>query len=238
MTEPPLPADNRRALRRVMRGCNRAALGTLLGDAPYVSLVTVALDHDASPILLLSRLADHTRNLDADPRVSLLFDGTHGLANPQTGPRVTIMGRAAATDEPRHRARFLARHPQAAMYAGFADFAVYKVAVERAHFVGGFARAVWFDDKVTLDAKVALAMAAAEADILDHMNRDHAEAVGLMARRLLKARGTGWRLTGIDLEGCDIGRGAIVLRLPFEHPLDRPEQAREVLAALATLARG
>ena len=97
--------------RGVMRAVDRATLATnVRGDqpeagAPYASLVLAALDHDASPLLLISTLADHTRNLAADPRVSLLFDGTIGLDEPLTGPRVSVQGRAARSDDPRHRAR-------------------------------------------------------------------------------------------------------------------------------------
>ena len=104
---------------------------------PYASLVLVAVDHDLSPILLLSDLAEHTKAIAADDRVSLLFDGTHGLDQPLTGPRVTLVGRAARTDDARLARRFLARHPDAEMYAGFKDFHFYRVAVERAHLVGG-----------------------------------------------------------------------------------------------------
>src|SRR5690349_7870141 len=100
--------------RGVMRAADRATLATLVrGDqpdagAPYASLVLVALDHDASPLLLISALADHTRNLAADPRVSLLFDGTAGLDEPLTGPRVSVAGRAARNDDPGPRPRILA----------------------------------------------------------------------------------------------------------------------------------
>ena len=132
-----------------MRAADRATLATVMrGDqpdaaGPYASLVLVALDHDASPLLLISTLADHTRNLAGDARVSLLFDGTAGLDEPLTGPRVSVQGTAQRTDDPRHRARFLARHPGAAMYAGFKDFAFYRVAVSRAHLVAGFGRIPW-----------------------------------------------------------------------------------------------
>lgn len=140
-----LPADNRKALRQVARSARKGVLSTLMGGAPYASLVTLSFDHDLSPILLLSGLADHTRNLVQDSRCAVLLDGTDGLDNPQTGPRVTLMGAAHAVEDPRLKARFLARHPGAARYAGFGDFSIYRIAVERAHFVGGFARAVWFD---------------------------------------------------------------------------------------------
>ena len=140
-----LPADNRRALRLVVRGRRKASLATLMGGAPYCSLVTVAVERDLSVLLLLSGLSDHTRNIQADARVSLLFDATDGLANPQTGPRVTMIGTASRTEDRDARDRFLAIHPGARLYAGFGDFAVWRVAPDRAHFVGGFGRAVWFD---------------------------------------------------------------------------------------------
>jgi hypothetical protein len=119
--------DPFRDVRDLIRRCDRAALATSLpGDGgawPYASLVLVAVDHDLSPILLMSDLAEHSKAIAADPRVALLFDGTAGLAQPLTGPRVTVMGRAARTDDPRLKSRFLRHHPDAALYAGFADFA-------------------------------------------------------------------------------------------------------------------
>jgi putative heme iron utilization protein len=241
MTMPPpeLPTDNRLALRRVVRACRKAALATILaapagdGRMPYASLVTVAVDHDLAPILLLSGLADHTRNIAADPRVSLLFDGTAHRANPQTGPRVTLQGTAARSDDPRLRARFLARLPAAAEYAGFGDFAFYRVAPERVHFVGGFARAVWFEAPFGLDAAAVAAVAEAEADILAHMNADHADAVLRMAQHLGGDDWTAWRMIGIDPDGCDLACDDRILRQPFERPIDGPEAARATLVALA-----
>lgn len=160
--ENPLPENNRLALRQVARGCRKAGLATLLDGAPYASLATTVLDHDLAPILLLSSLADHTRNLMADSRVSLLLDGTDGHPNPQTGPRVSLTGRAERRDgDGRLKARFLAAHPGAALYAGFADFAIWRVIPERAHFVGGFGRAVWFDAPFGLDPAVTAALAEA-----------------------------------------------------------------------------
>jgi putative heme iron utilization protein len=231
-----LPADNRLALRRVTRACRKTALATLMeGDGPYVSLVTVAFDHDMAPILLLSGLADHTRNLSADRRVSLLFDGTEGHANPQTGPRLTLTGVADLSrgdERDRLAARFLARHPAAALYAGFGDFGFWRVRAERAHFVGGFGRAVWFDAPFGLDPAAAAAMAAAESGILDHMNASHDAAIQLFARALGGA-GDGWRMTGIDPDGCDLAQGdEAFLRLAFDAPLDGAAAARAALVGL------
>ena len=107
------------SVRELMRGLDRAALATTLkGESwPYASLVLVALDHDLSPILLMSDLALHSQAIAADNRVSLLFDGTAGLDQPLTGPRVTLLGRALPSEDPTLRRRFLARHPDAGMYA-------------------------------------------------------------------------------------------------------------------------
>lgn len=230
--------------RNLIRSADRASLATIMrGDqpdagSPYASLVLVAVDHDAGPILLVSQLADHTRNLDADPRVSLLFDGTAGLDEPLTGPRVSVQGRAMRTGEPRHRARFLARHPGAAMYADFKDFAFYRVEISRAHLIAGFGRIHWLQPAdVLFDVAGAEALAAGEPEILAHMNGEHADAVQLYAVKLLGRIGDGWRMTGIDPEGADLRRGGEVARLAFDRPVRGPEEARAELVRLVKRAR-
>ncbi|OAN46589.1 heme iron utilization protein [Paramagnetospirillum marisnigri] len=213
-----LPANNRFALRQVARAQRKAALATSLDGRPYVSLVTLAFDHDLSPILLLSGLADHTRNLRADPRASLLLDGTEGHANPQTGPRVTLVGSAEPDSDPRLRSRFLARHPAAALYAGFGDFGIWRLRIERVHFVGGFARAVWFDAPLVSEAAAA-AMATAETGLLDRINALAPEQLaGLVG-------GGAWQAVGIDLDGVDLASGEASARVDFDTPAEGPEQA-------------
>jgi len=229
------PAEQARA---VARACRKAVLATTLaGDtpAPYGSLVLVAFDHDATPLLLISQLAEHTRNIAASAQVSLLCDGTDGYAEPLTGPRVTLLATAAITTEPRHRARFLARHPGAAMYADFKDFAFYKLNVGRAHIVAGFGRIHWFDDFRYGGDWAALA--EAEAGIVEHMNSDHADAVQLYATRLLGLEGGDWRLSGIDPEGADLIREGNLARLPFDKPVRDAEGARVELVRLVKRAR-
>ena len=239
-TEPtpaPSPASTARGL---IRGHDRASLATLAADdgEPYASLVMVACDHDGAPLLLLSRLAEHTKNILADGRVSLLYDGTAGLANPLTGARVSVQGRAAVTDQPRHRARYLARHPDAAQFADFGDFAFYRVAVSRAHLVAGFGRIHWIVGRELLpDISDHAPAAEAEAGVVAHMNDDHADAIQLYATRLLGADGEGWRMTGIDAEGCDLRRGGEVLRLPFLQSIRNAGEARATLVALVKQAR-
>lgn len=233
-------------VRELVRGRDRAALATALpgpaGQAgwPYASLVLVAVDHDLSPILLLSDLADHSKAIASDDRISLLFDGTAGLDQPLTGPRVSLLGRARRTDDSRLKRRFLAHHPDADLYAGFADFKFYRVAVERAHLVAGFGKIRWLSATELADTHLAQSLAAfatAEEGILAHMNADHADAVQLYATRLLGHPAGDWKMTGIDAEGIDLRCGGMVARLAFETPLGAPAQARTALVALTAKAR-
>ena len=143
-----------------MRRCEHAALATSMLGAPYASLVVVAADLDASPLLLLSDLARHSRNMAFDPRVSLLLDGTEGHGDRLDRPRLTLLGRAEAVADPRLLARFTARHPSSALYAGFADFRLYRVVVERGHLVAGFGRIEWIEAARLLFPGDAAALAA------------------------------------------------------------------------------
>jgi putative heme iron utilization protein len=247
--------------RALIRAADRATLATALtpnagtdaapdaardgpgGGWPYASLVMVACDFDASPLLLISDLAEHTKNLAADGRASLMFDDTAGLDNPLTGARVTVLGRIERCDHDGARARYLARHPDAAEYAGFADFHLYRMAVERAHLVAGFGVIHWIAaGDVLFDTTGAAGLAAAEGDIVAHMNTDHADAVALYANTVLGRAGAGWTMCGIDPEGIDLRHGAAVARLEFAPPVATPittaSAARAALVALAAEARG
>ncbi len=148
-TAKPLPAPAQ-LVQKLLRAADRAALATSLPAAayqawPYASLVLMAAAKDGSPILFISDLSEHAKNIAADNRVSLLIDGTAGLKEPLTGPRVSILARAVRADQADLKARFLARHPGAKIYAGFADFHVYRLDVTQAHFVAGFGRIHWIE---------------------------------------------------------------------------------------------
>jgi heme iron utilization protein len=225
--------------RHVTRSVPKAALATILraaGGWPYVSLVSVATDHDGAPLLLLSDLSEHAKNLKDDDRASLLFDATGDLEDPLAGERVTLLGRLVRTTAPGHRARYLARQPAAAAYADFQDFGFYRMQVERAHLVAGFGRIHWLEAAAVL-VEPAPALIAHEADIVRHMNEDHRDALDAYAQGLLGRGGTGWRLTGIDPEGADLRQGAGTARLTFGQPVLGPESARAELVRLARLAR-
>ena len=237
-----MTGDMAHTVRDLLRRLDRASLASALPDRegapwPYASLVLVAVDHDLAPILLLSNLAEHAKAIAADGRVSLLFDGTAGLDQPLTGPRVTLLGRAAKTGDERLKRRFLVHHPDAEMYAGFGDFNFYRVAPERAHLVAGFGRIRWLAAADLLPGPPAMALAESESDIVAHMNADHADAIQLYAGRLLGLPAGGWRMTGIDAEGLDLRHAGRVARLAFDAPIGDAAQARKVLVALVTKAR-
>jgi hypothetical protein len=241
MSEPLTTGDPAVFGRLLARSRTRAALATSLNGAPYASFVLITLDLDASPLLLLSDLAQHSRNIAFDPRVSLLLDGTEGLLDPLTGPRLTLLGRALPTDDPRCLGRFMSHHPASAAYAGFRDFRLYRIMVERGHLVAGFGRIEWIDGSDYLFALDASALAAAETEILRHMNADHSDTVAHYACGLLGRTGTGWRMTGIDPEGIDMRCDGDTARLDFAPPVPSPvltpEAARMALVQLSAAAR-
>jgi heme iron utilization protein len=135
------PAEAARALLRAAR---KGALATVAPGtrAPYASLVLVAADAGDQPLFLLSALALHTQNLAADPRASLLVDGSDATGDPMAGARASFMGEIHRLDEPAARAAFLVYHPSAAAYAGFGDFALYRMQVDAVHVIQGFGRIV------------------------------------------------------------------------------------------------
>ncbi|QRE73398.1 HugZ family protein [Methylobacterium aquaticum] len=240
----PLPAaeapfDAIGLARSLLRKIRSGALATLErdGGAPFASLVTVATDVDGTPLLLLSRLSAHTLNLEADPRCSLLLSAG-GKGDPLAHPRLTVTGRAERSAEPRVRARFLARHPKAALYADFPDFAFFRLEVRAGHLNGGFAKAATLTAGELLTDLAGLeALAESEPGAVAHMNEDHLDAVALYATRLAGEEPGPWRLTGFDPDGLDLMAGERTARVPFPERLSGPGALRPALVAMAAQAR-
>src|SRR6202047_1465341 len=141
--EPTPDFNPKTAAKKLLREGRSGALATLMptsGD-PYCSLVNVASAADGAPLLLVSRLALHTKNILADPRASLMLDERRA-GDPLEGARVMLMGSVQATDDPHARRRYLDRQPEAKMFADFADFAFYRMTLKGAHLVAGFGRIV------------------------------------------------------------------------------------------------
>ncbi|MFG1463400.1 DUF2470 domain-containing protein [Xanthobacter sp. DSM 24535] len=227
-----------RAVRVLMHEAGFAALATVeQGGAPYASLVAMALDQAGEPVLLLSKLARHTRNFLADGRVSLLVTAPAG-ADPLNAPRASLLGRIHPADADDARIRFLARHASAEGYADFADFVFYRVAVEEAHLVQGFGRIVTLPGaSVTTDWTGAEPVREAQAGIIAHMNADHRDANALYAHALLGAPQGDWTLLSLDPLGCDLTCGAQVRRLEFPARVTSVVAVRQVLVHLVERAR-
>jgi heme iron utilization protein len=238
---PPVPPefDGIALGKQMLRATRAGALASLdqASGFPFASLVTVATDHDGSPLLLMSRLAVHTGNLERDPRASILL-AEGGKGDPLAHPRLTILGRLARTDEPRVRARFLARHPKAQLYAGFADFSFWRMDITGAHLNGGFARAMTLSaEHIRTDLSGAEDLLALEDSAVAHMNEDHREALALYATRLAGGPAADWRATGLDPEGIDLAAGDLSARAPFDRRVVNGAELRRVLKDMAERAR-
>jgi putative heme iron utilization protein len=238
-------AEAVRLARTLLRSARFGALAALEPNsgAPLASRVATATDLDGTPLILVSALSEHTGAILADPRCSLLL-GEPGKGDPLAHPRISLRCRAArlergTSEQSRAERRYLNRHPKAKLYAGFGDFAFFRLAVDRASLNGGFGKAYQLDHAdLVADLAANAELADAEQGALDHMNSDHRDAIDVYAQAFAKADGSGWSLTGIDAEGIDLALGDDVRRVFFDQPLAGAAEMRPMLVALAQRGRG
>lgn len=224
--------------RNLLRRARTGTLATLNAEdgVPYASLVNLATDVEGRPVILVSTLAWHTRNLLADPRASVMVAEMPAAGDALTGARVTVMGRFHKVSASQVSRRYLARHPAAELYAGFGDFAFWRLEPVAAHAVAGFGRI----ETIPADEMFpsAAEMAALEEGAVAHMNDDHDDAIQRYAEKLLGATPGGWKIAAIDPDGADLRRGEEGLRLPFEAPVYSGGALRALLARLGEQTRG
>ena len=226
--------DSVRTARCLLRSARVGTLATSAKGQPFASLVTPACAPDLSLLLLLSGLSEHTRHLVADPRCSVLVVGAAETANPQTAPRLTVTGVAERVEAPELKSRYLAVHPYASLYADFGDFAVWRMQPVAGLFVGGFARAIRLPRQaLTPEAESVGAIAAAEAGIIAHCNRDHPDAMAAIA-----GQPGDWRMATADVDGFDLAQGERVLRFAWSAPVRVPADVRRELVLMTRAARG
>jgi putative heme iron utilization protein len=189
---------------------------------------------------LISRLAVHTKNILADPRVSVMLD-ERSAGDPLEGARIMLAGTAeeASSDHiAQLRRRYLAAHPSAEMFADFKDFSFFRIVPKGLHLVAGFGRIIDLAPRDFLtDLSGAEDLIEAEPDIVAHMNADHTETMNLYAMKLLGAEAGAWRCTGCDPDGLDMQDGTRTLRLVFPQRITMPAALRQTLKALADKAR-
>ena len=220
--------------RKLLRAARAATLASSAEGQPFATLVIPACAADLSVLVLLSDLSEHTRHLRADPRCSILVCGPAESANPQTAPRVTITGLAEKTADPALMARFLAVHPYASLYAGFGDFAIWRIRPLSGLFVGGFARAARLRAAELAPEPGALAaIVAAEGSIIALCNAGPASALAAIA-----GEPGAWRMVTVDVDGCDLALNDRVLRVHWTAPVADTGGVRSELVRLARAARG
>ncbi len=231
------PIATAKLLLRTVRSGALATLDKTAGH-PLSTLTSVATDFDGTPLILISGLSNHTKNLQSDPRCSLLLAQV-GKGDPLAHPRLSVNARAVVADREKAKPRFLARHPKAAIYADFGDFDFWRLEAETIHLNGGFARAY---DGPAADILTSLdgadELLEIEASAISHMNSDHAEAAKLYAEKLLKQPPGNWKVTGIDPEGMDLMANEQTARLAFPKRITGGGELRRVLKELADQARG
>jgi len=223
--------------RRFLRAHHSGVLATLsasLSGYPFGSIVPFVLDADCRPVILISALAEHTKNLAADPRTSLIV---HGYAEDvQAGPRLTLVGDAARrAADPAVTNRYLRYFPAARDLLALGDFSFWAIAPARLLFIRGFGHIHWIDAAALQPPQNGLA--AAEEEIIAHMNADHAAALAGYCRHAHEVTPHEVAMVGIDCDGFDVRADGRLLRIAFGEPVTNAGKARAALAAMARRAR-
>jgi putative heme iron utilization protein len=217
------------ASRQLVWEARFASLATLQEGYPFASLVEVACDQQGRPLLLISDLAEHTRNLRQDSRASLLVSPHLDLAQ----GRCTLLGTLAIVEEGLDN--FLAKHPSAAQYASFKDFHLWGMQVEKVRYVGGFGAMSWVSgEDYAEDPLAELAESA-----ITHMNEDHADALQLLAQKACPEPVTSVLMTDCDHTGYVLQiNQERSLRLAFEQPIWDADALRQEFVRQVRAARG
>jgi len=237
-------ADAIRLAKTLIRQARYGALAVVEPGTgqPLASRVGVATDVDGTPLILVSQLSAHTGAILADQRCSLLV-GETGKGDPLAHARMTLVCHAAKLEtgsdgHARAERRYLNRNPKAKLYAGLGDFSFFRLEVERASLNGGFGKAYLLNRAdLILEGPVVDELALSEQRAIDHMNDDHLDAISNYARHFAKADGSGWMMTGLDVDGFDIAAGDETRRIVFDAPLKNATEMRMKLVDMAKEAR-
>jgi len=230
-------ASNARHARCYLRARHHGVLSTLshrIAGYPYGSVVPFVLDHQAQPVILVSRLAEHTRNLEADFRTSFVVrdDGDEV----QAGARLTLLGNAAPIDGDRTlRARFLRYQPQAQQLLGLRDFSFWRITPLTLRFIAGFGAIRWIS--AAEFSPPVHGFAEVEADIVAHMNADHPDALRACCRESLGREVRETQVLGVDCDGFDARADGVRLRLDFPEMAPDAESVRRTLVKMTREAR-
>ena len=201
------------------------------------------LDEHGRPIFLISTMAMHTQNLQADPRASLLVTQENAGDDPLGASRVTLLGNVLPIPEaevPEARQLYLARHANSKYWVDFEDFSFYRMDVVDVYYVGGFGVMGWVSDSDYEHAQPD-PLADATGEIIQHMNADHKDALILLARVFARIESQEATMTAVDRLGFRVRvktqdgmRGA---RIAFLREVTKPAETRKVLTEMVRQAR-
>jgi heme iron utilization protein len=210
---------------------------------PFGSVMPYALDGRGRPIFLISSMAMHTQNLQADARASLLVTQPDASGDPLGASRVTVMGNVLAIPKPEvadARKLYLGRYENSKYWVDFEDFSFYRMDVLDVYYVGGFGVMGWVQAS-DYDLAQPDPLADAAAGIIDHMNADHKDALILLARVFASIESQEAAMTAVDRLGFHVrlktSEGMKGARIAFLREVRDPGQARKVLVEMAQQAR-
>lgn len=239
----PSHAESARTLAESARFGTLCTLAVSPAGCPYGSVANYALDEAGQPLLLTSRLAEHTTNFLADPRASLLVaEPTSG--DPLAVARVTLLGEVRAVEgdaQAAVRARYLERQPAARYYVNYSDFHFYRLELSAIRYIGGFGRMQWVEP-AAYAAAVPDAVWPHRDGIVKHMNDGHGEAMLAMARHYAEVDGREATMVSVDRYGFEMRvvteAGPRQVRLPFPRIAESAEAVRGCMMAMLGEARG
>ncbi|HUG38630.1 MAG TPA: DUF2470 domain-containing protein [Candidatus Limnocylindrales bacterium] len=239
----PSYAERARTLVHVVSAGALATASRRRPGHPFASVMPYAPDDEGRPVVLISRMAMHTQNLEADPRASLLVTQPGFTDDPLAGGRVTLMATArplSGEEAGGARLLYLARHPRAKAWADFEDFGFWRLEVVEVYFVGGFAAMDWIEVREYAAAHPD-PLAGAAASIIEHMNRDHGDALVLLARAFADIPADEATMVSVDRLGFRLrvrtGERLSGARIAFTREVRTADESRTVLVEMVAEAR-
>ncbi len=231
--------SNARAVRQILRAHRYGVLCTLskkFNGHPFGSITPYLVDHDGSLLILISSLAEHTKNIQYDPRVSLV---THSKSDAgiQSQGRVTVMGEAQLISDGKHEigARYLRYFPEAQGYLTLGDFSFCRIVPQTLRYIGGFGKIHWVSAVSCLVPPYPLI--EQEDDVIAHMNSDHRDTMHRYCHHFHQCETLNVEMLGIDCDGFDVRADDKTLRFSFAEMALDARQARHALVEMAQRVR-
>jgi len=230
--------NNAQEARLMLRAHRYGVLSTMskkFDGYPFGSITPYLVDQDGSLVILISTLAEHTKNIVHDPRVSLI---THDQNDQriQTQGRVTAVGNAEPVpDREQPGQRYLRYFPEAQTYLAMHDFSFYRIRPVAIRYIGGFGRIHWVD--MENYAVQPYPLIEEESGVIAHMNEDHQDTMRNYCRHFHQHEALDVEMLGIDIDGFDVRADGKVLRFDFSQPVTDAQQARTALVEMARAAK-